>query len=136
MYVFGGAKWPSEEIVNELWALNLYTQLWTPLCNFHPVTMEHDNSTMLDHGADIMSKMSLQPNKETHLPLPVRSHTAHVIGSKMIILFGLSSGTETFISYVQEYDFGELLNTLILILVHVGTHLSAFSNLHEVLSLK
>ena len=112
MYVFGGAKWPSEEIVNELWALNFSTQLWTSLSNFHPLTMEHDNSTLIDGDVDIISMMSFQPNKKTRLPLPVRSHTAHVVGSKMIILFGLSSGTETFISYIQEYDFGELLNAL------------------------
>ena len=42
------------------------------------------------------------------LPLPVRSHTAHVIGNKMVTLFGLSSGRTVFLSYVQVFDFGEL----------------------------
>ena len=119
MYVFGGAKWPSEEIVNELWALNFNTQLWTSLSYFHPLSLEHD-SILTEGDVDIIqnvSKMSFQPNTKTRLPLPVRSHTAHVTGSKMIILFGLSSGTETLISYVQEYDFGKLLNTLNLIYV-------------------
>lgn len=112
MYVYGGAKWPSEEIVSELWALDLHTLLWTPLFTLHSKITEHDNST-LPESIDILSILSFQPLKEYFLPLPVRSHTAHVVGSKMIVLFGLSSGTEVLISYVQEYNFGELL------LVHV-----------------
>lgn len=109
LYVFGGAKWPSEEIVNELWALDIHTRIWTPLFNLDPLTNKQDNSTMVD-GDDVISMMSFQPNKykKNILPLSVRSHTAHLVGSKMIVLFGLSSGTETFISYIQEYDLGEL----------------------------
>lgn len=113
MYVFGGAKWPSEEIVNELWALDLYTLLWTPLFSPSPLSTEPDNTTM--HGnSDTLSVVSFQQNEEDLLPLPVRSHTAHVVGSKMVVLFGLSSGAETCISYVQEYDFGKLLHVLVL----------------------
>ena len=108
MYVFGGAKWPSEEIVNELWALDLQTRVWTPLFNHDPYDTEHDNTTLLEVGG-APSSVSIEPSEENFLPLPVRSHTAHVVGSKMIVLFGLSSGAETLISYVQEYDFGKLL---------------------------
>ena len=106
MYVFGGAKYPSEEIVDELWALDLHSRVWTPIFNRHPVITEPDNTSMLDSG-NILSMVAFQSNKEGLLPLPVRSHTAHVVGSVMIVLFGLSSRTKTSISYVQEYNYGE-----------------------------
>lgn len=106
MYVFGGAKLPSEEIVNELWALDLQTQVWTPLFYHHTLSTEHDNATLMEIG-DVPSSISIESGEENLLPLPVRSHTAHVVGSKMIVLFGVSSGAETLISYVQEYDFSK-----------------------------
>ena len=106
MYVFGGAKLPSEEIVNELWALDLQTQVWTPLFHHHALSTEHDNVTLMEIG-DVPSSISIESSEENLLPLSVRSHTAHVVGSKMIVLFGVSSGAETLISYVQEYDFSE-----------------------------
>ena len=107
MYIFGGAKWPSEEVVNELWALDLQTQEWTPLFSDRALDTEQENSTLLDIG-DVSSTISVEP-REDLLPLPVRSHTAHVVGSKMVVLFGLSSGAETLISYVQEYDFCKVI---------------------------
>lgn len=106
MFVFGGAKLPSEEIVSELWALDLQTQVWTPLFNHQPLSTEHDNATLMEVG-DVPPSVSIEPSEQSFLPLPVRSHTAHVVGSKMIVLFGVSSGAETLISYVQEYDFGK-----------------------------
>ncbi len=107
MYVFGGAKLLSEEIVNELWALDLQTQVWTPLFDHQPLNTEHNNATLMEVGG-VSSSVSIEPSGENFLPLPVRSHTAHVVDSRMIVLFGVSSGAETLISYVQEYDFSKL----------------------------
>lgn len=107
MYIFGGAKLFSEEIVNELWALDLQTQVWTPLFDHQPLNTEHDNATLMEVGA-VTSSVSIESSGESILPLPVRSHTAHVVDSRMIVLFGVSSGAETLISYVQEYDFSKL----------------------------
>lgn len=87
MYVFGGALTPSEVIVSELWQLNLVSLQWTPLFN-----MSEDNS-------------SAEP--ALALPIAVRGHTAHVVGSKMVVLFGISPERVIFPAYVQEYDFGE-----------------------------
>ena len=42
-----------------------------------------------------------------YLPMPVRSHTTHIVGSKMVVLFGYSNREDVFISYVQEYDIGK-----------------------------
>ena len=82
MYVFGGSLYPSETITSELWRLNLTTFQWTLLF------ADPANSSL------------------TALPLAVRGHTAHVVGSKMVILFGISPGEEEFPAYVQEYDIG------------------------------
>lgn len=107
MYVFGGAKLLTEEIVNELWALDLQTRVWTPLFNHQDVNTERDNDTLVE-VEDVASSISIKSDRQDFLPLPVRSHTAHVVGSKMIVLFGVSSGAEILISYVQEYDFSKL----------------------------
>lgn len=89
MYVFGGSLYPSEVISSELWVLDLTSLQWTPL--FNESTPDLDNSSV----------------PVLQLPVPVRGHTAHVMGSKMLLLFGLSSGGEEFPAYVQEYEFGE-----------------------------
>ena len=76
--------------MSELWRLNLTTFQWTPLFN-----TSEDNSSAESAVA---------------LPAPVREHTAHVVGSKMVVLFGMSPGETLFPSYIQEYDFGESCN--------------------------
>lgn len=92
MYVFGGSLLPSEDIVSELWRLNLSTFQWTPLFN---ISEGEGNSSA---------------ESAVTLPVAVRGHTAHVVGSKMVVLFGMSPGETIFPSYIQEYDFGELPN--------------------------
>lgn len=87
MYIFGGALTPSEAVVSELWQLNLGSLQWTPLFN-----ISEDNSSA---------------ESANMLPVAVRGHTAHVVGSKMVVLFGISPGENIFPAYVQEYDFGE-----------------------------
>lgn len=99
MYVFGGSLYPSEAITAEFWKLNLTSMEWTPLFNVsidNSIEQEFDNSTEAE---------PLSP------PVPVRGHTAHVVGSKMVVLLGLSHGRENFPVYVQEYDFGESLSS-------------------------
>ncbi len=46
-----------------------------------------------------------EPDTEP-LPLPVRSHTSHLVSNKMVTLFGYSSGRSIYLSYVQEYNLG------------------------------
>ena len=104
MYVYGGAKLPSEEVVDELWALDLVTHEWTPHFNMSEVHVVGNITTLMDE-LGVSTEVS-QP-RSSLLPIPVRSHTAHVVDSKMVVLFGLSSGTEIFVSYVQEYNFGK-----------------------------
>ena len=40
-------------------------------------------------------------------PLPVRGHTAHVVGGKMVVIGGFTDLSFHLLSFVQEYDFGE-----------------------------
>ena len=82
MYVFGGTKLATEEITNELWALDLAAMTWALIGT--------------NYNTSVRS-----------LPVPVRSHTAHVVGSKMVVLLGLTSVEDVIISYVQEFDFGK-----------------------------
>lgn len=91
MYVFGGSLYPSEAISSELWTLDLTSFQWTPLFNM---------STDLDNS-------SVNP---VQLPVAVRGHTAHMVGSKMVVLFGFSQGEETFPAYIQEYDFSKFFS--------------------------
>ena len=108
MYVYGGAKLPSEEVVDELWKLDLITHEWTPHFNMSEVPVDENTTALMDELDTVIP----QP-KRSSLPIPVRSHTAHVVDSKMVVLFGLSSSTEIFVSYVQEYNFGKPCRTLI-----------------------
>ena len=84
MFVFGGSLFPSEDFTNELWELDLVLWEWLPLFN------------------------RTTPTSVISLPVPVRDHTAHVVGSKMVVLYGLSSLSTAFFSLVQEYDLSKL----------------------------
>ena len=109
MYVFGGAKTPAEEITSELWVLDLVTFEWTDLSPDRDImnSSSDGNATLSDDpGVVSMETLRVSP-QEDYLPLPVRSHTAHVIGSKMVVLFGLTSDSLHLIDFVQEYDFGK-----------------------------
>ena len=103
MYVFGGAKTPTEEITNELWSLDLVTLTWR---SHFSASNPSDNVTILEDDSDLVSMTTTGP-REGYLPIPVRSHTAHAVGAKMVVLFGLSSGEQLFVNFTQEYDFGE-----------------------------
>ena len=107
MYVFGGAKIPTEEITSELWVLDLVSLEWmdlSPVSNTTANDSSDGNETI--PGVISMETLQLSP-QEDYLPLPVRSHTAHVIGSAMVVLFGLTSDRLKLVGFVQEYDFGK-----------------------------
>ena len=89
MYVFGGTKVLTEEMTNELWALDLATMAWAVI------------------GTNKTNDSSI-----SFLPIPVRSHTAHVIGSKMVVILGWSSLEDSTVSLVQEFDFSEFIGQL------------------------
>ena len=102
MYIFGGSKFPTEEITNELWSLDLMTVTWT---NLSPDDNSSVNGSSVD-GGDVVSMADSTPSRDDYHPIAVRSHTAHVVGSKMVVFFGLSQGELPFVPFVQEYDFG------------------------------
>ena len=113
MHIFGGVIIPEERITNEHWALHLPTLTWSPLTlNTHDddddnyVITEPDNSTDIDLNAVDVSMEIINANSASG-PIRARGHTAHVIGSTMVVLFGMTDSQHTFIYYVQEYDFGK-----------------------------
>ena len=116
MIVFGGLLVPSETFTDSLWIYNFTSELWevTPAAqgneslslNFtttQNVSMEF-NDTEFDYASGDNDTNDTVP---WELPLPVRGHTAHVIGNKMIIFFGLSYAAELFPSDLQQLDLGE-----------------------------
>ena len=105
MHIFGGVLIPEERITNEHWALHLPSLTWSPL-TLHTddvITNLSDNSTTVDADADVTMETTNQST--TTVPIRVRDHTAHVVGSMMVVLFGMTDSEHKFIYYVQEYDF-------------------------------
>ena len=43
------------------------------------------------------------------LPLPVRGHTSHIIGDKMLVFFGIVRASDSQPSLIQELDLGKEL---------------------------
>ena len=116
--MFGGAKTPQEEITNELWSFDLRNFVWK--CLFATNTASNDTtignssnattSLVQGDGSTSVSMATGHAGRSVggdYLPMPVRSHTAHIVGSKMMVLFGYSNREDVFISYVQEYDIGK-----------------------------
>lgn len=112
MYVFGGSLYPTETITAELWKLDLTTLQWTPLFN-------QSSSPPPDNSSSPFPSTPVYP-APLEPPVPVRGHTAHVVGSKMLVLLGYSSAEEPFPSYVQEYDFGETRVVPMLLVIFVS----------------
>ena len=110
MHVFGGVLIPEERITNEHWVLHLPTLTWSPLTlSPDPNDDVIDNSTSynLTGVDDDNSVVVTTANHNTvKLPLRVRSHTAHMVSTVMIVLFGMSDLQHEFFSFVQEYDLG------------------------------
>ena len=123
--MFGGAKTPQEEITNELWSFDLRNLVWTCLLNDTSTpsndTTNATTSLVQGGGSSSVSMATERAGRSAggdYLPMPVRSHTAHIVGSKMVVLFGYSSREDIFISYVQEYNIGK--SGLLSILSAVG----------------
>lgn len=114
MHIFGGVLIPGEKITNEHWALHIPTLTWSPL------TLDDDNddvmanSTMTSNNTtnvDFNTGVAMTMSNQVTLPIRVRSHTAHMVGTVMVVLFGVSDTQHSFLSFVQEYDMSKFLIT-------------------------
>ena len=114
MHVFGGVLIPEEQITSAHWALHLPTLTWLPLTlvsngnNDVIANSTSDNFTAVDVGnhGDVTVTMADDDVDVVQLPLPVRSHTAHMVATTMVVLFGMSDLQHALIYFVQEYDLG------------------------------
>ena len=115
MHVFGGVLIPEERITNEHWVLHLPTLTWSPLT----ISPDNDDYDVIDNstsnrnltGVDVDSGVVVTTTngKAVELPLRVRSHTAHVVSTVMVVLFGMTDLQTQLIYFVQEYNFGRSL---------------------------
>lgn len=110
MYIFGGVLIPGERITNEHWALHLPSLTWSPLTvhSDDDITYSSHNSTTTV-GVDANVAIETTDEDTPTVPFRVRGHTAHVFGSKMVVLFGMTDAETSFINFVQEYDFSEAM---------------------------
>lgn len=110
MYIFGGVLIPDERITDEHWAFHLPTLTWSPLTlhTDNDITYSPNNSTTTV-GADVDVAIETTNEDTPTVPIQVRGHTAHVFGSTMVVLFGMTDLENNFINFVQEYDFSEAL---------------------------
>lgn len=110
MHIFGGVLIPDERITDEHWALHLPTLTWSPLTlhTDNDITYSSNNSTMTV-GPDVNVAIETTDEDTPTVPIRVRGHTAHVFGSTMAVLFGMTDLERPFIDFVQEYDFSEAL---------------------------
>ena len=83
LLVFGGRV--SENVVNELWSFDIETRQWTL------ISLPRDSDE----------------------PIAVAGHTATLVGSKMIVLFGYGT-TKGFTNKVQEFDLGNASSLVLL----------------------
>jgi len=123
MIVFGGLLVPSETFTDLLWSYNFTSDLWEVVSssqgnnsisnNFTTspdISMEL-NDTDYDYASgDNNNTNNTEDIAAWGLPLPVRGHTAHVIGNKMVVIFGLAYTAELFPTAIQQLDLGELFN--------------------------
>lgn len=122
MHIFGGVLIPEERITNEHWVFHLPTLTWSPLTvdSDDDVNYSPYNSTMTV-GTDANVAIETTDEDTPTVPIRVRGHTAHVFGSTMVVLFGMTDLEEHFINFVQEYDFSETLQLLVLLSI-VGSY--------------
>ena len=112
MVVFGGLLIPSETFTDLLWTYDFSSGLWELIptargnnsFSITTVSMEFNNDTEFSGDNDTSDSNDTIP---WGLPLPVRGHTAHVIGNKMVVFFGLAYAAELFPSAIQELDLGK-----------------------------
>ena len=131
MIVFGGVLVPSERFTRELWTYYFLdgtwdVTTWQPSTNFtdsnftssqnassNNMTIDYDyqdvdNLDGYDVSQEEMYNISNSSINDGMLPLPVRGHTAHVIGDKMLVFFGIVRASGSQPSLIQELDLGKL----------------------------
>ena len=122
MIVFGGVLVPSERFTAELWTYSFLDGTWdvqnpstTPSNStntnmtspYNATIVDYDDSDLLD-GYDVSKEDVVNGSNDTGLlPLPVRGHTAHVIGDKMLVFFGVVRASISQPSLIQQLDLGE-----------------------------
>lgn len=121
MMVFGGVLVPSERFTAELWTYSFLDGTWsvqnpsTPSATYNEtsftssqngssdnITTDYDNYEL--DGFDVPEEGDSSNNGSGLLPLPVRGHTAHVIGDKMLVFFGVVRASESLPSLIQQLD--------------------------------
>ena len=122
MIVFGGVLVPSERFTAELWTYSFLDGTWdiqnpsTPPANYSSINMTSPyNATTIDNddidfldGYDVSKEDMVNSSNGTELlPLPVRGHTAHVIGDKMLVFFGVVRASNSQPSLIQQLDLSE-----------------------------
>ena len=113
MHVFGGVLIPEERITNEHWALHLPTLTWSPLTldtNNDDITANSTLYNSTDGNSDAIVTMMTTNRSTVGVPLRVRSHTAHVVATTMVVIFGMTDADHSFVDFVQEFDFSECVH--------------------------
>ena len=133
MIIFGGVLVPSERFTTELWTYYFLdgtwdVTTWQPSINYtysnftspqnassNNMTIDYDyqdvdNLDGYDVSQEDMYNISNNSISDGMLPLPVRGHTAHVIGDKMLVFFGIIRASNSQLSLIQELDLGKLLS--------------------------
>ena len=87
LYIYGGVL-NQRKITDEFWAFDMSAHVWAEITQ--------------NEQQHVDPKATTWP---TTMPLAVAGHTAHVVGQKMLVIFGYCP-TWGFTNVVQEYDFG------------------------------
>ena len=133
MIIFGGVLVPLEHFTTDLWTYNFLDGKWdvetwrppTPPTNYtntnftssqnassNNMTIDYDyqdidNLDGYDVSQEEMYNSSNNSISDGMLPLPVRGHTAHIIGDKMLVFFGIVRASDSQPSLIQELDLGK-----------------------------
>ena len=135
MIIFGGILVPSERFTTELWTYNFLDGIWDVTTwrpstspsnytnnNFTSSQNASSNNMTIDYdyqdidnldGYDVSQEEIYNSSNSSisdgMLPLPVRGHTSHVIGDKMLVFFGIIRASDSQPSLIQELDLGKEL---------------------------
>ena len=117
--IFGGVLVPSEHFSAELWTYNFSGGNWDITTWHLPADYTSDvdddnatqsqnasgNGTTTDHDSQIDKLEEMYNN--SMLPFATRGHTAHIIGTKMLVFFGIIHASESQPSLTQELNLGK-----------------------------
>ena len=118
MIVFGGVLVPSERFTTELLTYFFLDNIWevsnssgdyNDTIPTSSLNTSCDNMSADYDGYDVLMKemCNSSASSDVVLPLPVRGHTAHVIGNKMLVFFGLVRASDSQPGLLQELDLGK-----------------------------